>query len=262
LVEEKIIGLIQTYKMGRIARDGIRVVIAGKPNVGKSSLLNRIANENRAIVNEMPGTTRDVIEVQIDLHGILYTISDTAGIKATDNPIENEGIFRAKRMVEIADIILHVFDGSIKLEKEDRDIMVALKTSPEKKIFRLINKIDKAQNIDKEILINDDIPVFEVSAHTGEGIERVKEALTTIVVENNLDIINEEVIVTEIRHVENLKRSLQSVQQAKKDAMLNVSSEFISVYLREALEYLGEIIGVVTSEDILNNIFSKFCIGK
>jgi len=263
VIEDKLLALINTQKMGRIAREGIKVVIAGKPNVGKSSLLNRIVDENRAIVNDIPGTTRDVIEVQIELKGFLIRIFDTAGIKTTDNPIENEGIIRAKKMFEMADIILHVFDGSKKIEKEDSDIMVELNALTDKKVFRLINKIDKRQRITKQNIIDVANPLFEVSAQTGEGIERLKDELITTLTDGSFSLFNEEIVVTEIRHVENLRQAVHCVQQAKMDAMLSVSPEFISVSLREALDYLGQIIGAVTtSEDILNTIFSKFCIGK
>ena len=261
-IEQNIKNLIQTYKIGRIAREGIKVVIVGKPNVGKSSLLNKLLNEDRAIVNEIPGTTRDVLEVQLDLRGILFRVFDTAGIKSTNNAIESEGISRAKKLIESAHIIVHVFDGSKQIEKEDLDIVQKLKDLVEKKVIRVINKIDLPQFIEKEIFSTDSISVLKISANTGAGIDLLEGKLSDLVLNFKKDLFSEEVIITEVRHLNSLKQTLVSLQQAKNEAKNDVSSEFISLSLREALDHLGEIVGIVTSEEILNNIFSKFCIGK
>lgn len=261
-IEQKIQNLIHTYKYGRIAREGVKAVIVGKPNVGKSSLLNKLLKEDRAIVTELPGTTRDVLEVQLDLNGILFRIFDTAGIAETENLVEKEGISRAKKVLESADIILHVCDASNDLNEKDFEIVNHLNNLSEKKIIRIFNKYDLVEKTDHEELNDDSICTVKISAKTGFGIDALESELSDSVIFDKENMLNEEIIITEVRHLEQLKATFASLQRAKEQAQQNVSSEFIALYLREALDHLGEITGVVSSEDILNNIFSRFCIGK
>ena len=254
--------LISTYKIGRIAREGVKLVIAGKPNVGKSSLLNKLTREERAIVTEIPGTTRDPLEVQLDLNGILFRVFDTAGIKESIDRIEQEGIRRAEKHLESADIVIHLFDGSQLLVKEDYELIKKIQKMKPGKLLRVVNKSDLQQQIETEKIISNEISVLGISAINGNGIDRLERELFQSVVENGNNIFSEKVLVTNARHWEALTNALENMQKAIVETEKGVSSEFIALYLRDALNYLGQITGKVTSEDILNNIFSKFCIGK
>lgn len=260
--QQELENLISTYKMGRIAREGVKLVIAGRPNVGKSSLLNMLIKEERAIVTEIPGTTRDPLEVQLDIKGILFRVFDTAGIKNSVDRIEQEGIRRAKKHLESADIIIHVFDGSQLLENEDYEIMKAIQELKQLMVLRVINKSDLMQKIEKEKINGNNIPLLNISALKGDGIDTLQNLLYQGVVEDSNNIFSEQVLVTNIRHWEALTKALESLKRATDEAGKVVSSEFIALFLRDALNFLGQITGRVTSEDILNNIFSKFCIGK
>lgn len=254
--------LIVTYQIGRIAREGVKLVITGKPNVGKSSLLNALVMEERAIVTEIPGTTRDALEVQLDIQGFIFRIIDTAGIKESTDKIEQEGIKRAQKHLDSADVILHVFDGSIPIENEDKIIMDQLSKQSDAKIIRIINKNDLAQKIELKDIEHDGIPVISISARHNRGIETLERQLHNQVLNFDEKIFNDETVVTNMRHWEALDRARENLNSALKEAEGGVSSEFISLYLRDALDCLGQITGKVTSDDILNNIFSKFCIGK
>ena len=254
--------LISTYKIGRIAREGVKLVIAGKPNVGKSSLLNRLTREERAIVTEIPGTTRDPLEVQLDVNGILFRVFDTAGIKESSDRIEQEGIRRAEKHLESADIVIHLFDGSQLLAKEDYELIKKIQKMKPGKLLRVVNKSDLQQQIETEKINSNEISVLGISAINGNGIDRLEKELFQSMVENGNNIFSEKVLVTNARHWEALTNVLENMQKAIFEMEKGVSSEFIALYLRDALNYLGQITGKVTSEDILNNIFSKFCIGK
>ena len=261
-VRQELERLIESFQIGRIAREGVKLVITGKPNVGKSSLLNALAMEERAIVTEIPGTTRDALEVQLDIQGFLFRIIDTAGIKETDDKIEQEGIRRAIKHLESADVILQVFDGSLPIEKDDKIIMDQISKISDAKVIRIINKNDLAQKIKLKDIEHQDIPVVSISAKHNRGIEILERQLRNQVLNFDDKIFNDEAVVTNMRHWEVLGRARESLQSAVKEAENGVSSEFIAIYLRDALDYLGQITGKVTSDDILNNIFSKFCIGK
>jgi len=259
--EKELENLISTYQVGRMAREGVKLVIVGRPNVGKSSLLNVLIKEERAIVTEIPGTTRDPLEVQLDIHGILFRLFDTAGIKGTEEQIEQEGIKRAKKHLGSADIILHIFDGSQLLESEDYEIVNLIQKSKRSKLLRVINKFDLPQKIETEKIDSNGVPILSISALKGDGIDKLERALYQLVISDE-KIFSEKIIVTNVRHWEALTKALESLQKAKGEAEKRVSSEFIALYLRDAVNYLGQLTGKVTSEDIINNIFSKFCIGK
>lgn len=261
-VQRKLQRLTASFQMGRLAREGVKLVITGKPNVGKSSLLNRLAKEDRAIVTEIPGTTRDPLEVQLDINGMLFRVFDTAGIKKSSDRIEQEGIRRAWKHLESADIIIHVFDGSFRLEKEDNEITDKIKSLKPLRVLRVINKCDLQQQIEKDQINKDNVPIITVSATRGDGIDELEKQLYQDVIEMEKNVSSENVIVTNVRHWETLTKALACLDEAIHEAEAEVSSEFIALYLRDALNYLGQITGQVTSEDILNNIFSKFCIGK
>ncbi len=254
--------LCLSYNYGKFAREGVKVVIVGKPNVGKSSLLNRLAKEDRAIVTDIPGTTRDPLEVQLDINGFLFRIFDTAGFKQTSDRIEAEGIRLAKMHLESADIIIHLFDGSQPLDEEDFRIMRLIQKMKQSVLIRVINKIDLNLTIESEKISEQDVPLIKISAIQGRGIDAIETQLYQIVEREYHCHYQEQAFVTNIRHRELLSNALGAIDQAKREAEKGVSAEFIALYLREALNFLGQITGKVSSEDILNNIFAKFCIGK
>jgi tRNA modification GTPase len=259
--EEHLTDLIATYRIGRIARDGVKLVIIGKPNVGKSSLLNFLAQEERAIVTNIPGTTRDSIEVQLDIQGILFRMVDTAGIKFSEDPIEKEGMRKAEQHLQLADIIVHVFDGSTKVDQDDLKVVNKIASIPKAKVVRVINKADLKQAMKASDIGSDGGGTLSISALTGKGIDQL---IAKIVGALNEDGWSEfqQAVVTNARHFNSLKNALVSIVKAKNEIKKGASPEFISLFLRDTLDYLGQIIGAVTSEEILNNIFSKFCIGK
>lgn len=244
--------LMESYEFGRVIRDGVNVAIVGRPNVGKSSLLNYILKESRAIVSEIPGTTRDVIREEVSIGGILFRLFDTAGIRISEDSIEKEGILRSQETVRNSDIIIFLEDA---LRPESRDLFTDLLnfTTPDK-IINVINKID----LNKEGLRDTDV---KISAKTGEGIDILFKALIEKAIGNE-NYTEKTAIVTNQRHHNCLKKSRENLIHARESILQKMSGEFISVDLRNAEMNLAEIIGEVTSDDILNNIFMKFCIGK
>ena len=266
-IVEEIERLIDSYKTGRIIREGINLVIIGKPNVGKSSLLNALLKEDRAIVTEIPGTTRDILEEQLDINGILFKVTDTAGIIETDNPIEKEGINRTRKQIERANIVMHVLDSSNPVTEDDLRIISEIEILSSQRSLKkilVLNKIDLETKIRIHDLISDikNIPIVRTSAKTLAGIHDLENILSQQAFENGDNYNAGDIVITKVRHVEALKRSYESLINALNTSQSELSSEFISLDLRDALDSLGEIIGTVTSEEILNNIFDKFCIGK
>lgn len=244
--------LLESYSFGRIIRDGVNVAIVGKPNVGKSSLLNYILKESRAIVSEIPGTTRDVIREEVSINGILCRLFDTAGIRISEDLLEKEGILRSQETVRNADVIIFLEDVQQGESKELFKDLLSL-ASPDK-IIRVINKIDLNENYPGNAEV-------KISAKTGQGIDQLFKSLKekAIGTENYTE---KTAVVTNLRHHNCLKRSRENLINARESILEKMSGEFISVDLRSAEMNLAEIIGEVTSDDILNNIFMKFCIGK
>jgi tRNA modification GTPase len=252
--------LITTSEHGKLIRDGINVVIAGKPNVGKSSLLNVLLKEDRAIVTEIPGTTRDIIEETISINGIPVNLSDTAGIRDTKDIIEIEGVKRSKNKLETADLILLVLDGSSKLTKEDFSIINEVKN---KKIIITINKTDLKCVIKSEDIKGIDAKdCVKISALKETGIDDLRHAISNKVFSGNIQSLDGGIVITNLRHKKALENARESLYSCLRAINEDLSEEFISIDLKSALDYLGEIIGKTTSEDILNLIFSRFCIGK
>jgi len=258
---EKLNDLIATYRAGRIAREGIKLVITGKPNVGKSSLLNQLIKDEKAIVTDIPGTTRDALEVQLDIRGILFRIVDTAGLIKTDDPIEKEGIQRAEKHLRSADVIIHLFDGSKKIDKNDYKIINKLESISGKKIIRVVNKADLPQKLNISELSFDGEQMLSISALTGSGIKDVENVTLRAVLDEE-NPFSQQAVVTSVRHLDALKKARSNLDSTIEEIEKGVSSEFVSIFLRDALDCLGQITGIVTSENILENIFSKFCIGK
>jgi tRNA modification GTPase len=244
--------LIKTYNFGRIVRDGVNVALVGKPNVGKSSLLNYILKESRAIVSSIPGTTRDVIREEVSIDGILFKLYDTAGIRTSEDEIEKEGVLRSRNVVKNADIILLIEDifsnGSDELFREIASF------AKKEKVLKVINKID----LEKKNTKSGDI---FISALTGEGIESLFNKLKEVSVGNS-SYTEKSALVSNLRHYNCLRRAKENLENSLNTIKKGLSGEFIALDIRNAVLSLGEIIGEVSSEDVLNNIFSKFCIGK
>jgi len=253
---DKILGeidkLLATYSFGKVIKDGVNVALVGKPNVGKSSLLNYILKESRAIVSHIPGTTRDIIREDATIDGILFRLFDTAGLRASEDEIEKEGVIRSREAVRNADLVLFMNDVE---QGFSEDIFDELKkTTQEERIICVLNKIDKNRN---SSLKND----INISAKTGQGIESLFGLLKEKALGNS-NYSEKSAVVSNLRHYNCLKKAKESLLNAMESTNNKLSGEFISVDLRNAENNLAEIIGAVTSEDILNNIFAKFCIGK
>ncbi|MDY2729834.1 MAG: tRNA uridine-5-carboxymethylaminomethyl(34) synthesis GTPase MnmE [Clostridium sp.] len=253
---EKMEKLLKDATEGRIIRDGLNMAIVGKPNVGKSSLLNTLLKENRAIVTDIPGTTRDVIEEYISLDGIPIKIIDTAGIREASDVVEKIGIERSRKKIEEADLVILMLDASRKLEQEDKEIIEYVK---EKNYIVLLNKIDLEQKInDSEIdsLKN----VINISTLKGFGIDELKEKIKEMFF--NGDVQNESLIISNSRHKQALFRALENCKIALERVKSNEYLDLISIYVTAALKALGEITGAELEEDLVNKIFSEFCVGK
>ena len=249
--------LASSIEVGRLLRDGAKVVIVGRPNVGKSSLMNRLLKEDRAIVTSIPGTTRDVLEESIDLQGMRVRLLDTAGIRTTSDPIEREGIKRTRSAQEDADLLLVVLDGSMPMDSEDRELLAAAQA---KKHLVLLNKSDLPSRLrpDQERIAGD---VLTISAHTGAGLEQVRAAIKSALFSPTMDP-GETLLVMRARHASALHRASDSLEKARGSVCFGMAAELISVDLRAAAESLGEITGAITTEDVLTQVFSEFCIGK
>src|ERR1044071_5879148 len=249
--------LESTAQEGRIVREGARVVILGRPNVGKSSLLNRLLKEERAIVTAVPGTTRDVIEESIDLDGVMIRLVDTAGVRKTDDVVEQEGIKRTHAAQHEADLLLVVVDGSVPLTSDDYELLSAVK---DRKHVVVQNKTDLAKAVETDIALADH-PTYAVSAKTGVGVETVKAVLRAQLVSGGFDTVDG-VTVTNVRHRDALRRARESLGQALESVRCGMPGELVSIDVRAAADALGEITGVITTDEILERIFSEFCIGK
>jgi tRNA modification GTPase len=251
-IQSEIDSLLRTYSFGKTIRDGVNVALVGIPNVGKSSLLNYILKESRAIVSELPGTTRDIIREEVSIDGVMFKLFDTAGIRFSEEAIELEGIYRSRDAVKNADLVLYIND--VEQEFDQTLFKEILLLNNRKNILTVLNKIDKGY---KGVVQYD---VF-LSALTGEGILGLLEKLKDHALGSS-NFSEKTAIVSNLRHYQCLSKARENLTKALDSAVNKMSGEFISVDLRNAVNCLGEIIGEVSSEDILNNIFTKFCIGK
>ena len=251
--------LLQSSETGKLIREGARLAIVGKPNVGKSSLLNALLKEDRAIVSPLPGTTRDTIEEWLDVDGILLRVIDTAGLGKTSNIIEEEGERRTEERIAQADLIIFVVDGSIPFDERDESIAQRLEG---REYLVAINKIDLEQQLESEHLANfTKNSQIKISALHGTGLENLKRAIHHAVLKE-YTIPREGVVVTHVRHRDALMKTKISLERAMGTLEDGLSEEFVAVDIREALSSIGEITGETTSEEILNRIFAEFCIGK
>lgn len=248
--------LLKEADEGRIIRDGLNMVIVGKPNVGKSSMLNTLLKENRAIVTDVPGTTRDIIEEYLNIDGIPIRIIDTAGIREAKDVVEQIGIERSKEKLNQADIVLLMIDSSRPLDEEDMQIIEAVK---DRKTIVVKNKCDLEVKINEEDL-KDFNDIILSSTKTGYGIEELKNKIKEIFF--NGEVSSESLIISNNRHKQALYRALENCNEALKRVQLNEYLDLISIYVTSALRALGEITGAELEEDLINKIFSEFCVGK
>lgn len=259
-VKKDLEDLSKTFENGKILKDGIKIAIIGSPNAGKSSLLNSILKEERAIVTDIAGTTRDIIEEQVVIEGIPFKIVDTAGIRNARDKIEQIGIEKSKKAANEADVVIGVFDSSVELNDEDREI---LKLLQKKKSIIILNKIDL--NIDKagnspEIL-QASSPVVRLSIKNGDNLDELYHELIKMFNLNQINLGNE-LLITNVRHQELINKAIESTRMAIDDLNNDMPIDIISINIKQILEHLGEITGDNISEDIIKSIFSKFCLGK
>ena len=259
-VQIKLEDLSKTFENGKIIKEGIRTVIIGRPNAGKSSILNAILNEERAIVSDVEGTTRDTIEEFVTIHGIPLKLIDTAGIRKAKDEIEEIGVKKALKYIEEADLIIDIIDNTKELTEEDIKILEKMK---EKKAIILLNKIDEGdcKLEETEELIKFDKPIIKVSAKTIEGLDTLYEKIAEMFALNEINSNSSE-IITNIRHRNQIDKAINSLKEAVLGIESQMPIDVISVSIKEALENLSAITGENVSEDIISEIFSKFCLGK
>ena len=255
----KIKQLINTADDGRIMREGINTVIVGKPNAGKSSLLNVLLGEDRAIVTNIAGTTRDVLEEHIQLRGISLNIMDTAGIRNTEDVVEQIGVDKARSYAEEADLIIYVVDASVPLDDNDIEIIHMIQN---KKAVILLNKTDLSTVINKnELIMWINKPMIEISTKEGKGIHELEETLENMFYHGEISF-NNEVYITNVRHKAALQDAYVSLGKVKESIENQMPEDFFTIDLMDAYESLGSITGETVGEDLVNEIFSKFCMGK
>lgn len=259
-IENELIKLSKTFENGKILKEGVKIAIIGSPNAGKSSLLNSMLKEERAIVTDIAGTTRDIIEEQISIEGIPFKVIDTAGIRDAKDKIEQIGIEKSKKAANEADVILAVFDSSVPLNDEDREILNLLK---HKKSIIVLNKTDLKQVVNNECKEIQDVntEVINISLKNNEGLEKIYESLVKMFNLNQINLDNE-LTITNIRHQELINKATESTRMALNDLNNSMPIDIISINIKEILEHLGEITGDNVSEDIIKSIFAKFCLGK
>jgi len=259
-IRRKIKYLLDTADSGKILREGVKTVIVGKPNVGKSSLLNALVREQRAIVTSIPGTTRDVLEEYVNISGIPFKIIDTAGIRETEDLVEKIGVDRSKELLELADLIIFIIDLSVPLTEEDLYIMDLIK---DRKTLIILNKTDKETVINKEEIFNkfSNNKVVEMSTKNPKDIERLEEVLKAMFDEGHINL-DDSAVVSNMRHKNALIKANNSLEDALKSIDADMPVDFLSIDLSNAYNYLGEITGETIEEDLINKIFSEFCLGK
>ena len=255
----KISKLVNSFDNGRIMKEGIKTVILGKPNAGKSSLLNLMLGEDRAIVTDIEGTTRDTLEENINFNGLSLKIIDTAGIRDTEDLVERIGVNKAKEIAKEGDLIIYVVDGSRELDDNDREI---IKLINGKQAIILVNKsdMDTVINID-ELKKDSNRDVILFSAKNGEGMDQLEEEIRNMFYSGKVTY-NDQVYITNARHKEALENALESLKQVKNSVDAGMPEDFYSIDLMDAYTDLGLIIGESVEDDLVNEIFSKFCMGK
>lgn len=254
--------ILKTAQKGQIIRDGLKVVIVGKPNVGKSSLLNALLGQNRAIVTNIPGTTRDTLEEMINLNGIPLKIVDTAGIRETDNLVEQMGVDKARSFLRVADLVLYVFNTQEGLDEADSQIIDLIRE--EQALIFLQNKMDLGCQEQTEVQIKEvvaDRPLVKLSLVLGEGLDLLEAMIMMMFFEGRLDV-SQEVMVSNIRHITILDECLDHLNSVVEGIDLGITTDFLVIDCQSAWEKLGKITGDTVEEDLLDQIFSQFCLGK
>ncbi len=259
-IEDKLGKLSSSYDNGKLLKEGVKTAIVGKPNAGKSSLLNLILNEDRAIVSELAGTTRDTIEEFVNIEGVPLKIIDTAGIRETEDKIEKIGVEKSVAIINDADLIIALFDNSKELDNEDFRI---LKMIENKKSIILLNKCDLSPENEKTINYMSKLnkPLIKASMRSKKGLDELYKTISTMFNNNEIEM-NDGVIITNLRHKTQINKAIESVKKAKEAINENMPIDVISICIKDVLEELGEITGENVTEDIINNIFTKFCLGK
>lgn len=260
-VSGEIAKMLATADTGRLLREGIDTAIVGKPNVGKSSLLNRLVRENRAIVTDVPGTTRDVIEEIVNIRGFPFVIRDTAGIRHTEDVVEKIGVERAITLMEGADLVLCVVDGSSPIEDDDISLLQQVQG---KTAVLVVNKLDigSAESDERYREILPDVPIVRISAETGEGLQELEETIVNQVVQGGMDLTGDSLVVTRARHKQALKEAAASLEAARNTLEMGLPQDLVAVDIRGAAESLGEVTGDTVRDEVIDRIFADFCIGK
>jgi tRNA modification GTPase len=251
--------LIRSFELGNVIKNGVATVIAGRPNAGKSTLLNALLNEERAIVSEIPGTTRDTIEENLNINGLLFRLIDTAGIREAHDVIEKIGVERTMEKISSSTLLLYVFDGGEMTIPEVQDDLSRFSRDASKLIV-VVNKIDRGLPAEKVLPLDAFPSVVFVSSLNRENIDSLRKMMYEKIAGEAINL--ESAVVTNLRHMEALKKTQAILKEVTDSIHQKESGELTALHLRRALQYLGEITGEVTTDDLLENIFSKFCIGK
>lgn len=252
---DKVSSLSDSFSLGNALKEGVMVAIAGRPNVGKSTLLNRLAGEERAMVSDIAGTTRDTIEVTANIDGVIYRFIDTAGLHSTDDKLEQMGIERTEQALRKARIILWMQEAG-----DTTSSFGEFTPAPDQTMLRIVNKIDLAGDMVADSAQESDIPTFYISAKSGEGVDTLIEKFKSLT--NATAAYEGEVIVSSQRHYEALQQAREALKSALAALDMGISSDLLSEDIRQVMHHIGTITGEITSTEILQSIFSKFCIGK
>lgn len=259
-IQKEVVQMYKTADTGKILREGLQTAILGKPNVGKSSLMNSILGENRAIVTDIPGTTRDIIEEFVNIKGIALKIVDTAGIRDTDDVVEKIGVEKSRKHLKSSDLTLVVLDNSREIDQEDIDILESVDRS---KTLVILNKIDLESKLDLDIVKKyvDEINIINISALKNEGLDLLHDRIEDMVFSGEISNSGD-VMITNSRHKDAIYKAMKAIEDAISSLNDEMSYDFIEVDLKDAWDALGYINGDTISEDLLDTIFSNFCIGK
>ena len=257
--------LLETYEHGRYIKDGINVAILGKPNVGKSSLLNKLADYEKAIVTDIPGTTRDIVEETINIGSVILNISDTAGIRDTEDIVEKIGVAKSIKKLDEVDLVIYILSADENIKKTDIEMLSKIQNKGIK-LITVINKMDKIEKLIFNTILDElnkiDVKnLIQMSVAKNEGVETLKKEIEKMFFNSDFDY-EQELVITNARHKDLLRKSIDYLKLAKNEIDLNNPIDIISIYIKKATSTLGEIIGTDVNIDVANKIFEKFCLGK